>query len=142
MPVFSTPALINGINFSWQNAKIVLFNLPLIGITKIKLNEEQEKANNYGSGSLPISRGYGRISYDCSMTVYWDEIAPIINASPGRKIINIPPFDFSMVLTSTRQPTQVIKVRMAEFTKTPFEVNEGATKIEVECPMIIGGIDW
>jgi hypothetical protein len=138
----AVPALINGINYSWQNATIVLFGIPLIGITKIMLKEKQQKDNNYGLGSRAVSRGYGRIESECSISVYWDEIARIIDASPGKNILNIAPFDIPMVLASTRVQPRKVTVRMAEFLELPFDVSEGDTKIVVDLPMVIGGIDW
>lgn len=135
-------ALINGINYSWQNASVLIFGVPIIGVTKIMLKEKQQKDNNYGIGSKPVSRGYGRIEYEGSISLYWDEVARIIDASPNRSILDITPFDLPMILASTRVQPRKVVARMVEFTELPFEVNEGDTKIIRDFPLVVGGIDW
>ena len=55
----ATP-LINGVNYSWANISVILFGQPVIGIVSIMYKAKQEKKNNYGSGTEPVSRGYGR----------------------------------------------------------------------------------
>ena len=62
----ATP-LINGINYSWANITVIGLGVPFIGITKIDYNAKQEKTNNYGAGSQPVSRGYGRVEYEGSL---------------------------------------------------------------------------
>ena len=52
--------LINGVNYSWINATIPIFGIPLIGVTKFMVKRSQVKENNYGRGAEPVSRGYGR----------------------------------------------------------------------------------
>lgn len=135
-------ALINGVNYSWGNASLILFNVPLIGITKITLNSKQQKDNNYGAGVDPVSRGYGRKEYEGSISVYWDELKKIIDAAPNRDILDIGMFDIPMVLASTRVPFTKIVARACEFTASPFSVAEGDTKIIVDIPLVVGRIDW
>ena len=56
--------LINGVTYSWSNVKLVLFGVPVIGITQIEYKRKQNKENNYGMGTDPISRGYGNKEYE------------------------------------------------------------------------------
>jgi hypothetical protein len=135
-------ALINGINYSWPNAYIILFNTPVVGVTKFELSSEQEKENNYGFGSDPVSRGYGRKKYEGSISLYWDEVRRIIDAAPNRDILDIPPFDISLGLFSNRNQPYNMVARMVEFTKNPFAVGEGDTKIIVDIPLIVARIDY
>lgn len=133
----------NGINYSWQNATIILFNVPIIGITKISIKSKQTKDNNYGLGNRPISRGYGNKEYEMSMSIYFDELVKWINAvSPNGDILDIPYFDFPMVLAGSRQVPHKVTVRAAEFLESPFEVAQGDTKIIVDIPLVIAGVDW
>jgi len=65
----ATPVvLINGVNYSWINATIPIFGIPLIGITKFMVKRSQVKENNYGRGAEPVSRGYGRNLSKVSLT--------------------------------------------------------------------------
>jgi hypothetical protein len=132
----------NGINYSWENASVIIFGIPIIGITKIDIKSKQNKENNYGVGSEPTSRGYGNKEYECSFTFYFDELARIIAAAPNRDIRDIPAFDFVMVLGGTRVTPFQVKIKMAEFLESNFATNQGDTKVLIEVPMIIGGIEY
>jgi hypothetical protein len=134
--------LFNGVNYSWLNATIILFNLPLVGITKISIKEKQVKDNNYGLGSQPTSVGYGNVEYEASISVYADELFKWLNATPDGKLLNIPMFDFPMVLSGSRIVPQRVIVRAAEFLESPFETSQGDSKIILDLPMRIGGVDW
>ena len=138
----ATNVLINGVNYSWLNSAIILFNVPLVGITKISIKEKQVKDNNYGQGSQPTSRGYGNVEYEASISIYADELFKWINATSDGKILNIPYFDFPMVLSGTRVLPQKVIVRAAEFLESPFEVSQGDSKVIIDIPMVIAGIDW
>ena len=135
-------ALINGVNYSWLNTTVVLFGVPLIGVVKIELMAEQTKENNYGLGADPTSRGYGNKSYTGTLTVYYDELAKIIDAAPGRDILDIPPFDLPLTLTGARVNTRTIVAKMVEFTKHGIPTNQGDAKIQVDLPLIVGFIKW
>ncbi len=133
----------NGVNYSWENSSIIIFNMPLVGITKISIKSKQAKDNNYGLGNKPISRGYGNKEYDMSISVYFDELAKWINAvSPDGDILDIPYFDFPMVLSGKRVLAKKVIVRAAEFLESPFETAQGDTKIIVDLPLVIAGVDW
>jgi len=138
----ATPVvLINGVNYSWINATIPIFGVPLIGITKFMVKRSQVKENNYGRGAEPVSRGYGRKEYEASITVYFDELAKIIAANGGQDITDIPPFDFPIVLAGAFVGFKKITVKSAEFTQSLIDSSEGDTKILIELPLIIGGIN-
>lgn len=136
----ATP-LINGINYSWANVKLVLFGVPVIGITKINYKANQKKDDNYGMGTDPTSRGYGNKEYGGSITLYREEWQSIIAAAPNRDPLGIPPFDIQVVMQKTgQQPTEDV-LRSCEFLEDPFTVSQGDTKVLVEIPLIIGLIE-
>lgn len=135
-------ALINGVNYSWKNAKIILFGVPLIGITSIELSSKQNKENNYGFGVDPVSRGYGNKEYTGKITVYYDELANIIDAAPNRDILDIAPFNLPMLLEGGRIGVRTITAKMVEFTEHGFKSNQGESKVMVDLPLIVAGIDW
>ncbi len=137
-----TNVTFQGVNYVWNNAKIIMFNMPLIGITKFSIKAKQNKTNEYGLGNKPIYRGLGNKEYDASMTVYFDQLVQWVNAVSNGDILDIPYFDFPMVLVGTRVIPQTVIVRAAEFLESPFEVAQGDTKILVDIPLVIGGIDW
>lgn len=137
----ATP-LINGINYSWSGIKLVLFGVPVTGITKISYNTKQKKENNYGHGSEAISRGYGNKEHEGSIEIYLDEWKRIIAASPNRDPLAIAPFDIQVLYgTNAIAPDQKDVLRMVEFLENPLDANQGDTKLMVTIPLIIGTIE-
>lgn len=137
--------LINGTSYGWSNIKLVLFGVPVVGITSISYGKKQEKSNNYGFGSEPVSRGYGRIEYNASIEIYKEEWQRIINASPGNDVLQIPPFKIQVLYGNSPSQGQTVVPHVdvlnnCEFMEDPFNVKEGDGKILLTIPLIIAGI--
>jgi len=133
--------LINGVNYSWSNVKLVLFGVPVIGITAIEYKAKQKKDNNYGMGDVPTSRGYGNKEYEGKITLYKDEWNAIIAAAPSRDPLDIPFFDVQVSFSGSRVQPSLDVLRAVEFLEDPFTIGQGDTKSMVEIPLIIGLID-
>jgi len=133
--------LINGVSYSWSNIKLVLFGVPVVGITKIEYKRKQKKENHYGMGTEPVSRGYGNKEYEGKITLYRDEWDAIIAAAPSKDPLDIPFFDIQVSFEGPRVQTQNDVLRACEFTEDPFTVSQGDTKIMVDIPIIIGTIE-
>lgn len=136
----ATTPLINGTNYSWANVKFVVFGVPVTGITKIEYGVKQNKENNYGMGSEPVSRGYGNKEYSAKITIYRDEWQRIINASPGKNPLSIPPFDVQVTFGGNGVTPQCDTLQACEFLEDPFSVGQGDTKILIDIPLIPAGI--
>lgn len=136
----STP-LINGINYSWANISLVLFGVPVVGITKIEYKRKQKKENNYGFGSQPVSRGYGNYEYEGSIEIYLDEWKRIIASSPSADPLLIAPFDIQINYSGRGVLVNKDVLRSVEFMEDNFTANQGDTKLMVTVPLIIGAID-
>jgi hypothetical protein len=136
----ATP-LINGVSYGWGNLQLVLFGVPVVGITKIDYKSKQNKENLYGAGYKPVSRGYGKYEYEGSIEIYTDEWKRIIAASPNRDPLSIAPFDINIVfLAGTRNLPNKDVLKMCEFLENPLSSSEGDTSIKVTIPLIIGDI--
>jgi len=136
-------ALINGVNYSWGNLAVVIFGNVTIGITEISYKRKQEKTNNYGAGNEPISRGYGRVEYEGSITMYVDEWKRIIQAAISQGInspLEISASDMQVVYAGSRVLPSTDKIESFEFLEDPFDGKEGDTKFMVTIPIIIGGL--
>lgn len=136
----ATP-LINGVNYSWANVKLILFGVPVVGITKISYKTKQKKENQYGAGYEPVSRGYGNKEYEGSIEIYTDELKNIIASAPNRDLMAIPPFNIDVVFEDANGGflTQD-KLQMCEFTEEGMEASQGDTKLLVSLPLVIGKI--
>lgn len=136
----STP-LINGVNYAWANVSIILFGTPVVGVLSIDYKAKQAKDNNYGAGSVPVSRGYGRVEFDANIEMYTDTWKAIIAESPNRDPLQIPFFDIVVTFGGTGVTVDKDVLRACEFMENPFEAKEGDTKLTVKIPLIIAGID-
>lgn len=133
--------LVNGINYSWANISVILFGTPVVGIISIDYKQKQQKDNNYGAGSQPVSRGYGRVEYEANIELYTDTWKSIIASSPNRDPLQIPPFDIPVTFGGTGVLAVKDVLRACEFMENPFEGKEGDSKLTVKIPLIIAGID-
>lgn len=133
--------LINGINYSWANISLVLFGVPVVGITKIDYKRKQKKENNYGAGPYPVSRGYGNYEYEGAIELYTDEWKNIIKAAPNRDPLQIGPFDIQVVYSGGGLAAEKDVLRSCEFTEDPFEAKQGEAKLVVNIPLIIAAIE-
>lgn len=136
----ATP-IINGINYSWANITLVLFGVPVVGITKIDYKRKQKKENNYGFGSQPVSRGYGNYEYEGSIELYQDEWKRIIAAAPNRDPLLIPPFDIQVVYAGRGIVADKDVLKSCEFMEDNFAGSSGDTKLMVSIPIVIGLIE-
>lgn len=135
----ATP-LINGVSYGWGNIQLVLFGVPVVGITKIDYKAKQTKENLYGSGYKPVSRGYGKYEYEGSIEIYTEEWKRIIAAAPNRDPLSIAPFDIEVVFAGNRVAPEKDSLKMCEFLENPLSSSEGDTSIKVSIPLIIGDI--
>lgn len=132
--------LINGISYSWANIKLVLFGIPVVGITAINYKRKQKKENNYGSGTRPVSRGFGNEEYEGSITLYMEEWKKIIAASPSNNPLLIPRFDVPVVFSGNGVAYTTDILKSVEFMEDNMPAGQGDTKILVTVPLIIGDI--
>lgn len=136
----ATP-IINGINYSWANVSLVLFGVPVVGITKIDYKRKQKKDNNYGFGAQPVSRGYGNYEYEGSIELYLDEWKRIIAAAPNRDPLLIAPFDIQVIYSGRGIVTERDVLKSCEFMEDNFAASQGDTKLMVTIPLVIGMIE-
>lgn len=136
----ATP-IINGINYSWANITLVLFGVPVVGITKIEYKRKQKKENNYGFGSQPVSRGYGNYEYEGSIELYADEWKRICDAAPNNDPMLIPPFEVQVIYSGRGIVATKDLLKAVEFSEDNFTANQGDTKLMVSVPLVIGLIE-
>ncbi len=132
--------LVNGINYSWVNLNnIVLGNL-VRGIKNITYERKQEKVNNYGWGSEPISRGYGNITYEGKITVYKDWYQSFINASPGKDPLAVGPFDWVISFANGAVTPFNETLKSVEFMSDNLNANQGDTSLTIDIPFTFAGL--
>jgi hypothetical protein len=132
--------MINGINYSSKNVFVSMFGAAITGITKIQYDNKQTKENNYGFGTAPISRGYGKEEFTGSLEMYADEWKNIIANAPLNEPLKIPPFIINVIFTGDGVNFSQDNLLFCEFLEDPLAVNAGDTKIMLTIPFILGGI--
>lgn len=122
--------LINGRAYDYAQIEVEILGVPLAGVTAISYKEEQEKTNNFGAGSRPVSRGHGAIETSASMTISMNDIEAIRDAAPLGSLLAIPSFDAKITfLNAQKVVTHVVK--NMEFTVDGMESAQGDTNIEM-----------
>jgi len=134
------PALVNGVSYSWVHINFILYGVPVKGITKITWKKKSDKVNNYGAGPEPVSRGYGRNEYEASIELYREEWQRIIDISPDKDPLSIPPQDVPVVFGGSRVTAKTVVLQAVELLEDAFEANEGDTSLKISVPLIIAGV--
>jgi hypothetical protein len=133
--------LINGISISWSQITLSMLGAPITGVRAISWSSKQEKTNNYGAGSKPVSRGYGRVEYEGSITFLAEEFKNLIASAPDGDVLKYPFFDINILFVD---PTNGLLMKCvwkaAEFLENNFDASEGDTMIEIEVPFIMADI--
>lgn len=117
--------LINGKSYSWADIQLLAGGSPILGITSVNYEQAQEKLNLYGSSNQPISFGNGRKSATASITIYFEELQKLRNASPNKQIVDLGLFS---VIVSYIDPLNVPvthTLRNCRFVNDPVQSNEG-----------------
>ena len=134
------PALVNVVSYSWVHINFILYGVPVKGITKITWKKKSDKVNNYGAGPDPVSRGYGRNEYEASIELYREEWQRIIDISPDKDPLSIPPQDVPVVFGGSRVTAKTVVLQAVELLEDAFEANEGDTSLKISVPLIIAGV--
>ncbi len=134
--------LINGKAHEWADITLVLFGVPVAGITAISYKMKQEMENNYGAGNRPVSRGHGNVMPEASITLLAEEVEAITAQAPERNLMAIPEFDVVVAyLPEGGVPVQHV-IKYCRFTENSRDVKQGDKKIEVQIPLIVGDIKF
>ena len=132
--------LINGKNYDWANITLILFGVPVVGITDISWKEDNINVNNYGAGRYPVSFGQGNVSYSGSMTLYKEEVLAIINAAPGKSLANIPPVSIILQYSGDGVNYNTEEIQNVRFLSEDFKAKQNDTSLLMTVPFIFAGI--
>ena len=132
--------LINGINYSWGNISLILFNRAIFGVTAIDYKKKQDKKNNPGMGFKNVSRGYGLEECEASITFSYDEWQRIRAQPPLGNPLKVAPFDVTIRFGGNGVPPTKVVLKMCEFLEDPFTGKAGDTSLPVTVPLIVGDI--
>ena len=114
-----------------------MLGAPITGVRSISYSSKQEKTNNYGAGSKPVSRGYGRVEYEASITFLAEEFKNLLASAPDNDVLKYPFFDVQILfIDPTSGLLMKTVLKSVEFLESNFDASEGDTMIEIECPLL------
>jgi hypothetical protein len=134
--------LVNGTAYSWSQITLNILGVPVAGVSAISYNEEQEMTDNYGAGNRPVSRGYGRITTEGSVTLHMEEVEAIQAAVSTGRLQDIPEFDVVVAYLPEGGNIVTHTLKNCRFKNNGREVSEGDMAINVEIPLQISHINW
>jgi len=134
--------LINGTAYSWSQIKFSLFNTPIAGVHAISYEDEQQIQDNHGAGRRVVSRGFGQITTQGSITLDKAEVEALQAASPTGNIMDIPEFDMQVTYLPVGGKILTHTLHNVRFKKNVRTVQRGDMEIPVEIPLAISHISW
>lgn len=141
MSVVGSP-LINGVEYVHANIVINILGIPVIGVTDIKYSDIQAIENNYATSSEPVSRTFGTIVYEGSITLLQKEVQRLSAAAPGGRIQNIPDFDIGVNFITEAGDFQRHRLGRCRFKGRSMASTVNNTQIEEELQLSIGFIKY
>jgi hypothetical protein len=134
--------LVNGTAYSWSQITLNILGVPVAGVSAISYNEEQEMTDNYGAGNRPVSRGYGRITTEGSVTLHMEEVEAIQAAVSTGRLQYIREFDVVVAYLPEGGNIVTHTLKNVRFKNNGREISEGDMVVSVEIPMQISHINW
>ena len=139
---------INGFEPNWSNVKLLINNLPTIGITKIDYDNEMVNEPLYGIGNTVIAYGLGNYSQKASIELYTSEIIALQKAAKANGIKNsniqeLLPFD---IIVAYERPdsgtitTDILKNCM--FTTNSRTMAQGDGSFKTSLSIVCSEIQW
>ena len=134
----ATP-LINGKAYDFTEIDVKILGVSVAGVSAISYTEEQEKVNNFGAGSRPVSRGHGAINASASITISMNDIEAIREVAQDGSLLKIPSFDILVTfLNSQKVATHILK--NCEFLSDGVEAAQADTNIERSFDLVVSHI--
>lgn len=134
----ATP-LINGRAFDFAQIDLKILGVSIASCTAVNYTEEQEKVNNFGAGSRPVSRGHGAINASGSVTIGMNDVEAIRDAAPNGSLLQVPSFDVTVTyLNEQKVVTHVMK--NCEFLSDGVEASQGDTNIERSFDLVLSHV--
>lgn len=134
--------LINGTAYSWADITVNILGTPVAGIDAIKYTDNQEMEDNFGAGKLPVSRGYGQIKAEGSITLHAEEIVALQKVAPGKRLQSIPPFDIVVSYLPEGGTVTTDTLKNCQFMKNSREPKKGDKMFAIELDLIISHVEW
>lgn len=122
--------------YSWSEHKVFMGGRFVTGIRGFKYKSTRKVENIYAEGDEVADVGYGNREYSCEMKLLQNELEAIIQAGGGDPF-SLKPFTVVHSYIPTHGVAQVVTdiIEGVEFTDVEKAMDQGATFMEITCPM-------
>lgn len=136
------PPLINGRAYGWADITAAPAGVPLFGINDIDYAEAQEMENIYGAGNRPVARGYGKVTYNGSLTLQMEELEKLQAVIPTGRLQDIP--EFPIVVAYLPEGGKIVThtLQFCRFKNNGRTIKEGDMSVATKVDLVIGNIEW
>jgi hypothetical protein len=135
----ATP-LINGQAYSFSQVVLNVLGRDVVGVTAVKFSDKQDMQNNYGAGKFPVSRGYGQVKCEASITLEMVEVEALQAASDTGRLQDIKEFDMSVSWVNEGNVLVTHIVHNCRFMENSRDTKTGDMTTEVELPLLVSHI--
>ena len=134
--------LINGIAYDWAQIVLTIAGTPIAGVSTINYSDTQAMVDNYGAGSFPVARGFGKYEAKASIELSMEEVESITSAAPGRRLQNIPEFPIIVSFVAPNNTVVTHKLKNCRFKDNKRDMKTGDSGVNVSIELIVSHIDW
>jgi hypothetical protein len=134
--------LVNGTAYSWSQITVNILGVPVAGVTGVNYTENQEMQDNYGAGNRPVSRGYGNIVTEGSITLHMEEVEALQASISTGRLQDIPEFDIVVAFLPEGGVITTHTLKNCRFKTNGRELEQNQMAIEVELELQIAQILW
>ena len=133
--------LVNGQAFSYVQITPLFLGVPLVSMSSITYEEVQEKANNFGIGNRPVSRGRGAIDASGSIELSMNDLEAMREVAPNGSLLLLPASDFVLVFGNP-QNIQTHILKNLEFTNDGMTGTQGDTDLKLTLNFVISNVQY
>lgn len=134
--------LINGIAYDWAQIVLTIAGTPIAGVSAVNYSDTQAMTDNYGAGSAPVARGFGKYEAKASIEMSMEEVESITAAAPGRRLQNIPEFPIIVSFVSPNNAVVTHKLKNCRFKENKRDMKTGDSGVNVSIELIVSHIEW
>lgn len=141
MQLIPVPILINGHSYEWADIQLsIAGGTPVVGITSIEFGLKRNVTNVMGSGSQPVSRGYGAVSYSAAITLKFEEVQTLLAVAPFGDLTQIPRFTIFIAWLDSENALVTKTLQNVNFMDNEVKTKQGDTSTDITLNLCIAGI--
>ncbi|MGV7234656.1 MAG: hypothetical protein ACQ9ET_00215 [Nitrosomonadaceae bacterium] len=133
--------LINGRSYDFTQINLTIGGVIVNSVSAVTYTEEQEKVNNFGAGTNPVSRGHGAKNASASITISMNDVEAIRASALNGSLLSIDTFDIVVVYTNP-QGVVTHTIKNCEFTNDGVEATVGDTDINRSFDLVASHVNY